>query len=295
MQTMRAAQGARLASLLAGTAFFAAACSGAVHAEGVDKALHDAVPAKYRDAGVKVAAFNDWPPDEFMENGELKGWSVDMAKAMSEKLGVKFEFTGTSFDAIIPGLVSGRFDAGFSSFGVTPERLEALDFVPQRMEGTAYAFPTNKTYDVNLEKDLCGHSVAVMTGAWDYQYLSKVSQETCVGKGLPAINLQQFTTQNAAELAVSSGRVEMVAAGSAKLLYLAKQTGRFSVSKLTSNPVHNGIGVRKGDPLGPVLRDALQAMIKDGSYETMMAKWGVNGSGMLTKAVLVTKADPDPK
>ena len=65
MQTMRAAQGARLASLLVGTAFFAAVCSGAAHAEGVDKALHDAVPAKYRDAGVKVAAFNDWPPDEW--------------------------------------------------------------------------------------------------------------------------------------------------------------------------------------------------------------------------------------
>src|SRR4051794_40839822 len=57
-------------------------------AAGVDQKLHDAVPAGYQTSGVNIAVFNDWPPDEFVENGELKGWSVDMAKAMAEKLGI---------------------------------------------------------------------------------------------------------------------------------------------------------------------------------------------------------------
>ena len=133
----------------------------------------------------------------------------------------------------------------------------------------------------------------MLTGAWDFQYLTKVSAETC--KGVQPIDLQQFTTQNAAELAVSSGRVEMVAAGSAKLQYMAKQTGTFDVSTFVSNAVYNGIGIRRGDALGPVLRDALQTMIDDGSYKKLMAKWGVDGSGMLEKAVLVDQAHPDPK
>ncbi len=151
----------------------------AAHAAGVDKvpvdkALHDALPADYQSKGVTVAVFNDWPPDEFVENGQLKGWSVDMAKAMSERLGVPFKFEGTSFDVIIPGLVSKRYDAGFSSFGVTPERLEALDFVPQRKEGTGYAFLKGKDLKLNSEEDLCGHSIALLTGAWDFQYLTKI-------------------------------------------------------------------------------------------------------------------------
>jgi polar amino acid transport system substrate-binding protein len=78
-------------------------------------------------------------------------------------------------------------------------------------------------------------------------------------------------------------------------MYLAKQTGKFKVSTLVSNPVQNGIGLRSGDPLGPILRDALQAMIDDGSYKTILETWGVGGNGLLTKAVLVTKTDPDPK
>ncbi|EPE96309.1 ABC transporter substrate-binding protein [Rhizobium grahamii] len=259
-----------------------------------DKALHDELADGYKANGVNVAVFNDWPPDEFVENGELKGWSVDMAKAMSERLGVPFKFDPTSFDVIIPGLVSKRYDAGFSSFGVTPERLEVLDFIPQRKEGTGYAFPKGKDLKLAEEKDLCGHSVALLTGAWDMQYLTKVSQETCVAAGLKPIELQQFTTQNAAELAVSSGRVELVAAGSAKLAYLAKQTGKFDMAGFISNAVYNGIGVRRDDPLGPALKGALQAMMDDGSYKEIMAKWGVDGAGMLEKAILVTKANPNP-
>jgi len=284
----------RCVALFAGTIAIAALSSLLAQAAGVDKALHNALPANYQSGGVNVAVFNDWPPDEFVENGELKGWSVDMAKAMSERLGVPFKFEATSFEIIIPGLASKRYDAGFSSFGVTAERLEVLDFIPQRKEGTGYAFLKGKGFNINAEKDLCGHSVALLTGAWDFQYLTKVSAEQCDKAGLKPIDLQQFTTQNAAELAVSSGRVEFVAAGSAKLAYLAKQTGKYDMAGFVSNAVYNGIGVRKGDPLGPALKGALQAMMDDGSYKEIMAKWGVDGAGMLDKALLVTKDNPNP-
>lgn len=261
----------------------------------MDKALHDALPKTYQDEGIKVAAFNDWPPDEFAEGGELKGWSIDMAKAMSAKLGVPFTYTGTSFEAILPGLAGHRFDAGFASFAPTADRLKVLDFIPQRSDGTAYAFLKSNPLKIDAIEDLCGKSIAVLTGAFDFQYLTRVSADTCVKAGSPPIDLQQFTTQNNAELAVSSGRVQLVAAGSAKLQYLSKQTGTFAVSGLAVNALYTGIGVRKGDPLGPALKAALQAMIDDGSYVKMMARWGVDRQGVLPKAVLVTADDPDPK
>ena len=261
----------------------------------VDKTLYDLLPTAYRESGVKVGAFNDWPPDEFAEGGELKGWSIDMAKAMSAKLGVPFTYTGTSFEAILPGLAGRRFDAGFASFAPTAERLKVLDFVPQRADGTAYAFRKSKPLKIDSTRDLCGKSIAVLTGAFDYQYLATVSAETCAKAGLPAIDLQQFTTENSAELAVSSGRAQLVAAGSAKLQYLAKQTGTFAVSGLAVNELYNGIGVRRGDPLGQALRAALQSMIDDGSYGRIMAHWGLDKQGILRKAVLVTAADPNPE
>jgi len=255
------------------------------------KALHDALPAAYQKNGIKVAVFNDWAPDEFVgDDGKLEGWSVDIAHAIEDRLGVPFTFEGTSFDAVIPGLQSKRYDAGFASFGTTPDRLKVLDFVAQRKIGTSFAYPTDSTLDLKTPEDACGLTVAVMNGSWDAQLLDKLNTTTCKDK---PITLQPYATQPQAELAVRSGRAQATVAGSAKLAYMAKQTGQMKVSPLTLQAVNSCIGVRKGDPLGQVLTDAIQSMIDDGSYEKIMAKWGLDDGGMLKQAQLVTEAHPD--
>lgn len=258
-----------------------------------DTALHNATPAQYRTSGVKVAVFNDWPPDEFLQNGQLTGWSVDLAHAMAAVLNVKFTYTPTSFDAILPGIQNGRFDAGFASFGITPQRLQVLSFIPERSDGETYVALKSSHIDITALNQLCGHTVAVLTGAFDYQYLLGQSKTVCTASGKPAISLQQYTTQTAADLAVLSGRVQLTAAGSGNLGYLIKQQPTMALSSLVVNPVYNCIGVRKGDPLGTVLAGALQQLINDGVYHQIMTKWGVGG--LVTKGLLATQSNPNPQ
>lgn len=254
--------------------------------------LHDALPEDYK-AGLEIAVFNDWPPDEFVVDGELVGWSVDIAREMQERLGVPFNYVGTSFDAIIPGLIGKRFDAGFSSFGSTPERLAQLDFVAQRKIGTAFGLPIDSDLEISTETDACGHTIAVISGSWDNQLLEKLSEEKCVAADLPAVDIQLHQNQNAAELAVRSGRAEATLASSAKMAYLAQETGAFRVSALVLDPVYSNIGVRKGDALGQIMTDAIQTMIDDGTYQQIMAKWNLADSGMLDHAVLITEDNPE--
>ncbi len=254
-------------------------------------ALHDALPQQYKDNGVKVAVFNDWAPDVFVdENGELAGWSVDIAREMEDRLGVPFHYEATGFDPIIPGLIGGRFDAGFSSFGTNAERLKTLDFVSQRKLGTAFAYPADSGLDIKTEADVCGLTVAVLNGAWDIQLLEKLNAETCADK---PIVMQMHGTQAQAELAVRSGRAQANVGSEAKLRYMAKQTGDLAVSDLVLGAVNSCIGVRKGDPLGQVMTDAIQTMIDDGTYQEIMKKWGLDDAGMLTSALLITEENPD--
>jgi polar amino acid transport system substrate-binding protein len=257
-----------------------------------DVALHNAVPAQYRSGGVKIAVFNDWPPDEFVANGQLTGWSVDLAHAMAAVLNLKFTYTPTSFDAVLPGIQNGRFDAGFASFGITSQRLQVLSFIPERSDGETYAGLKSSHIDITSLNQLCGRSVAVLTGAFDYQYLLSESKTVCTGKGQPAISLKQFTTQTEAELAVLSGRAQLTAGGSADLGYLVKQQPKMQLSSLVVNPVYNCIGVRKGDKLGTDLANALQQLIDDGAYQKIMKKWGIEG--LVGKGMLATQSNPDP-
>jgi polar amino acid transport system substrate-binding protein len=254
--------------------------------------LHAQVPSKFDKNGVQVAVFNDWPPDEFIQNGQLVGWSVDLAHAVSKVLGVKFTYDPTSFDAVLPGLQNGRYDLGFASFGSTPQRLAALNFIPERSDGTAYASLKSSNLNITQLSDLCGKTVAELTGAFDYTYLTGVSQTTCVANGQAAITLTQFPTQAAAELAVTSGRVQLVAAGSATLNYLAKQTATVTVSSLIANAVYNCIGVKKNSILGPLTAKALQVLITDGVYQKIMSHWGLGTADPVTRAMLLTAKNP---
>lgn len=277
-----------LKSILAGCVLSAVLAMPAL--ADVIPALHDALPQEYKDNGIKAAVFNDWAPDEYQDaDGQLKGWSVDIAKEMEQRLGVTFTFEGTSFDAIIPGLQSKRFDAGFSSFGTTAERLKTLDFVSQRRIGTSFAYPKDSALDIKSAADACGLTVAVLNGSWDIGLLEKLNANECKDK--PVV-MQTHGTQAQAELAVRSNRAQATVGGSVKLAYMAKQTGDLKVSDLVLSPVNSCIGVRKGDPLGQVLTDTIQSMIDDGTYEKIMAKWGLNDSGMLTKALLITEENP---
>jgi polar amino acid transport system substrate-binding protein len=261
-------------------------------AEVIQK-LHDALPEHYRTNGINVAVFNDWPPDEYVENGVLKGWSVDLAKEIESRLGVKFTYNPTSFDAIIPGLVGKRFDAGFSSFGSTPERLKALDFISQRKIGTGFGIKIDNDLAIDKEADACGVSVAVMAGSWDNDLIDDLNKRSCVEKGLKPVDIQKYANQAQAELAVKSGRAQATLASSAKLGYLARQSGEYRLANLVLNPVNSCIGVRKGDPLGSVINDAIQSMIDDGSYRKIMAQWGLDDEGWLKEGILITEEKPD--
>ncbi|GAA0339645.1 transporter substrate-binding domain-containing protein [Actinoallomurus spadix] len=288
---------AALAALTACAALVLSACGGndaksssgdAPAEQAADPAVAKLVPANLKSA--KVAVFGDWAPEEYVENGQIKGWSVDLAKAMAAKMGMTFTYQATGFDVIIPGLNNGRYDVAVASLGVTPDRLASLDFVPLQKEGTAFGWKKGANLDIAKVEDVCGKSVAVLTGAWEYKYLTENNAKIC---GSNPMRIEQFKDQPSAELAVSSGRVQVVAAGSGKLKYSAKQSGRLDTSNLLVNAVYNGLGVKQGSPLGPALKAALQAVIADGTYAKIRSKWGVTSQGDLTSAVLITKAHPE--
>ncbi len=283
-----------MGAAMCATVFVAAGPAGAAYYGNlkVDAALHAQVPSKFVKNGVKVAVFNDWAPDEFVQGGKLVGWSVDLAHAIATTLGLKFTYIPTSFDAVLPGLQNGRFDLGFASFAPTTPRLLALSFIPERSDGTAYASLKASNLDIKSVSDLCGLTIAELTGAYDYTYLTGVSQTTCVANGKPAITLDQFPTQTEAQLAVTSGRVQAVAAGSATLNYWAKQTGNISVSQFIANADYNCIGVKKNSVLGPLVAKAMQVLITRGTYRTIMAHWGLATADPVTRAMYITEANP---
>ena len=75
-----------------------------------------------------MATNADFPPYEYKEGDKVVGIDAEVAQAIADKLGMKLEIVDTKFDAIIPGVQSGKYDMGMAGMTVTPEREQSVAF-----------------------------------------------------------------------------------------------------------------------------------------------------------------------
>lgn len=61
-------------------------------------------------------------------NGELKGFNVDIARALCKQMQAKCEFVVTPFPKVIPALEKGLIDFATSNFLITDERAKRINF-----------------------------------------------------------------------------------------------------------------------------------------------------------------------
>lgn len=78
---------------------------------------------------IKVGMELKYPPFETKdENGNPKGATVDLAKAMGKYLDKEVEIVDTPYPSLIPALESGEIDIIISSMTITEERQKKVDF-----------------------------------------------------------------------------------------------------------------------------------------------------------------------
>ncbi|MFW6252003.1 MAG: basic amino acid ABC transporter substrate-binding protein [Halanaerobium sp.] len=69
-----------------------------------------------------------FPPFEYVEDGEIVGFDIDLIKEIADLRGFEVEFRDISFDSLIPGLASGSLDIVAAGMTITEERKEAVAF-----------------------------------------------------------------------------------------------------------------------------------------------------------------------
>jgi polar amino acid transport system substrate-binding protein len=199
----------------------------------------------------------------------------DLAKALGQVMGLKTDVKNITFDAIIPGLAANKYDLGISSFTDTHEREATVDFVTYLTAGTSLYIKAQGGPDITGFKDLCGHSAAVEKGTTQADALAEQDKK-CKAAGKPGLDVQVLPDQNAANLAISSGRAEAGAADTPVAVYIAQQSnGQFKVVGQPVPPEPYGIAIPKNSGLAKPVLDAVKAVIADGTYKKILDYWGL--------------------
>jgi polar amino acid transport system substrate-binding protein len=247
-------------------------------ATGANSKIAAEVPAKIKSKGtLKVAVDATYPPNEFVgSNGKtLTGWDVEFGQDLGKVMGLNWKFVKASFDTIIPGLQSGKYDIGMSSFTDTKERQKVVDFVTYFSAGTSFYVKAQGGPTINSLADLCGHSIGVERGTT--QAADGASQNTkCKKAGKPGVSVHVYPDQNAANLAISSGRQQVGMADSPVAAYIVKQSsGRFKLTGKPYNTAPYGIAIPKGNGMTKPILAAVKQLMSNGTYKSLLKKWGV--------------------
>ena len=256
-------------------------------ATGSNSTIAAEVPAKIKSKGTLIVATDaTYPPNEFIaSNGKtVTGWDVELGQALGKVMGLNWKFVNATFDTIIPGLQSGKYGVGMSSFTDTKERQKVVDFVTYFSAGTSFYVKSGGP-TINSLADLCGHSVGVERGTTQASD-STAQNAKCKKAGKPGVGVHVYPDQNAANLAIQSGRQEVGMADSPVAAYIVKQSsGKFKLTGKPYNTAPYGIALPKGNGMTKPVLDAMNELIKNGTYAGILKKYGVQQGAIKNPAV----------
>jgi polar amino acid transport system substrate-binding protein len=253
-----------------------------------DATIAAEVPAAIASKGsLKVATDASYAPNEsFDTNGTtIVGMDVDLGNALGQVMGLKFNFVNATFNGIVTGIASGRYDIGMSSFTDNKDREKTVDMVTYFSAGTSFFTTASGGASITGLADLCGHSVGVESGTTQ-EIDSKAQSKKCTKAGKSKVDVKAFDDQNGANLALTSGRVDLIMADTPVVNYqIKKSNGAFKLTGQEYGAAPYGIAVPKGSGIAQAILDAEKKLIADGVYLNIMKKYGIE-AGAITDPVI---------
>ena len=158
-------------------------------------------------AKLTMATEATFPPYEYYDGDAIVGIDVEVAQAIAEKLGMELEVTDISFDSIIPGIQTGKYDMGMAGMTVTDERKEQLSFSDSYATGVQVIIVRDGSAITSVDDLLAdGANTVVGTQAGTTGFLYATSDIEEAGLG----TVKSFGKTTDAVEALKNGQVDCV-------------------------------------------------------------------------------------
>jgi polar amino acid transport system substrate-binding protein len=267
--------------------------------QGVDPGLRALLPESIRQAGVLTLGTDaTYPPCEYMQGATMVGFEPDLWNGLGRLFGIKVQVSNANLSSLIPGVKSGRYELAMECLSDLVPREQIVTFLDFGLDGSSSVTLKANPYHIsNNPVSLCGLSSAFESGNNLIASVKTELNSYCKRKGKQPVDLLTFNSNNAALLAVYSGRADFSLQDTDAASYLEKVAPKPVVAFANVNalipPFYIGIVIAKNSPqLQKALLAGLREEYTDGSYASIMTKWKIPKSDWLWPAVNLAKAKP---
>jgi polar amino acid transport system substrate-binding protein len=243
------------------------------------------------DGTVHFAADFAAAPNQFiLPDGTMDGLNVDLCGAVADRMGDEIEWTNIAFPGLVPGLQAERFDAICTAIFINPDRLQVMNMISYVQWGEGLMVAAGNPGGIACEAEL-GNSdsytacfdglanmvVSVAAGGSTNRHLEEQSarMETA---GLDAIDIRAFDSNSETIQAVVAGQADAAyvndpqgayyittSGGPFEMAFTGFSANQLAIATLLDNTV-----------LAERILAALEEMRADGSYDEIVAEWGVS-------------------
>ena len=217
---------------------------------------------------LQIATTGDYPPFNYVDDaGEIAGFDVDIALALCAELGVECEVVLEEWERLIPELRAGSFDAIAASMSITEKRRQLVSFTERYYSNVVrFVAREGSGFDAaDAAGKIIGAARATIASDWLEANLA----------GTATIRL--YTGQQELHGDLVAGRLDaMFGDGLGSYAWLQSPEGKGFEFVGEGYRLDEGIGiaVRHEDAaLLSRLNGALQAILADGTYERINARY----------------------
>ncbi|WP_434112448.1 ABC transporter substrate-binding protein [Paraburkholderia caffeinilytica] len=213
------------------------------------------------------------PPLQYTDgSGQLKGMRIELGEEIAKRLCLTPEYVKIDFDAMVPGLQSGRWDVINTGIFVTDARTRIMQMIPYENQAISISATSSNPLKITKTDDLAGHTVGVEIGGFE-EAQARAMMKDMTARGLTPFTLRTFDTFSIAYQALGAGQLDAVVSIDAVAGEYQKRGGFARVvSGIHPTPVALAA---KSPALASAIAGVLDEMQKDGSYQKLFAKYGM--------------------
>ena len=241
---------------------------------------------KYQEQGSITIGFdNTFVPMGFEEmNGQYTGFDIDLAEAVSEKLGFKVQFQPIDWDMKETELQNGTIDAIWNGYSATDERREKVAFSIPYMENQQ-VLVTKKSKQIRSVEDMKDKTLGAQAGSSGY--LDFEAQPDLLKNRVKDQKANQYQSFNEALIDLKNDRIDALLIDRVYANYYLQSEGILNDYNVFSAGFESesfAVGVRAADKrLLTALNQSFIELYQEGKFQEISQKWF--GEDVATKEV----------
>lgn len=209
-----------------------------------------------------------FPPFEYVENGEVVGFDIDLLREIGKLKGFDIEVKDISFDSLIAALKSGNIDIIAAGMTITDARKEVVDFsIPYYSANQSVIVQNDSDDDITV---LFGnHKIGVQTGTTGDLWVT----ETLKDKGILTGEIKRYDTFVYVINDLVNGNLDGVVLDTP----VAKRYSEIKPVNIVAEIITGeeyGIAVNKGNTeLMNKINEGIEELIENGTMDQLIAKY----------------------